>query len=177
VLTRGKERYDMQYGVLMRSTASVLMMSMTVSACYQYVPVDQEAPRPDPGEEVRARLSPSRSFDLGTVIVNEVNSMEGTLYQNNGDDLAMWTQWLWTTLDVRVAANGSVFYVPHQQITSLEVRRLQPAKSIMLIGALAGSLVALFAIAASGGSGSGGPPVEPRPSMTAPLSIPLIIGR
>lgn len=162
----------MRYGVLMRSTASVLLASMTLSACYQYVPVSQDGPAPDPGAEVRARLSPPRSFDIGTLSVNDVNSIEGSVYQNNGDDLALWTQWLWTTLDMRVAANGSVFYVPHQQITSLEVRRLQPAKSIVLIGGLAASLVGLFAIAASGGSGTGDVPPEPRAAVRAPLSFP-----
>ena len=155
---------------VVRGVATVLLYTMPLSACYSYAAVPPTTPLAE-GTEVRAFLSQPRSFDLAAMTVNDINHLEGSVYQVDDDSLSMWTSWVYTQFGNRFDANGSVFYVPRDDIAQLEQRKLQIGGTIFLIGAVIGSVVGLIAIANSGGSGgSGGDGGDQLPRIVKPIS-------
>ncbi len=138
-----------------RGVATVLLYTMPLSACYAYGAVPPTTPLAE-GTEVRAFLSEPRSLDLGSMTVNDINRLEGNVYRVDDDSLSMWTSWVYTQFGNRFAANGSVYYVPRDDIAQLEQRKIQIGGTIFLIGAVIGGVVGLLAIANSSGSGGMG---------------------
>lgn len=130
----------------------MLLYTMPLSACYTYGAVPPTTPLAE-GTEVRAFLSAPRSLDLGSMTVNDINRLEGNVYRVDDDSLSLWTSWVHTQFGNRFAANGSVFYVPRDDIAQLEQRKLQIGGTILLLGAVIGSVVGLIAIANSSGAG------------------------
>jgi len=154
---------------VVRGVATVLLYTMPLSACYTYGVVPPTTPLEE-GTEVRASLSTPRSFDLGSMTVNDINRMEGNVYQVDDDSLSMWTTWVHTQFGNRFAANASVFFVPRADIAQLEQRKLQIGGTILLIGAMIGSVVGLIAIAnASGSGGTGGDGGSELPHIVKPI--------
>ena len=149
---------------IVRRVATVLLYTMPLSACYTYGAVPPTTALAA-GTEVRAYLSEPRSLDLGSMTVNNINRMEGNVYREDDDSLSLWTNWVHTQFGNRFAANGSVFYVPRDDIAQLEQRKLQIGGSILLFGAVIGAVVGLIAIAnasGSGGAGENGGDILPR---------------
>ncbi len=133
-----------------------LLCLIPVSACYQFVPLQEAAPTPGPGSEVRAQLASPRAFSLGPQTLNDITSIEGTVYPNvNGtDSLALWSRELRNAYGGRYLTNGNVFYIPREQIRVLEARRIAPAKTALAAAVGAGMLVGIVTLI-TGGGGSG----------------------
>jgi hypothetical protein len=127
-------------------------------------------PLPEPGREVRARLSPAKQINLGNITVNEINRIDGSVYSNGNDSLALWTQWVHSAFGERYYANGSVFYFPRQEVSRLEERRLMPAKTVIAVGGGVVALAIIFGLATQLGGGEG-PGQDPGPQLR--IGIPL----
>ena len=69
----------------MRTTLVSLILIATSTACYQYVPLDEAAPPPETGDEVRLRLNSPQSLEMGSVTVNDITVLEGNVHEANGD--------------------------------------------------------------------------------------------
>jgi hypothetical protein len=125
-----------------------------LAACLTYRPLDR--PVPVPGTEVRATLAIPIAVPLGQITVQDVDRIEGLVYQANRDSVVISTSWVYTREGSRYAANGSVLYFTHRDLALLEVRHLSPVRSglagLVTVG-LAASLLAGVKRALGGGGG------------------------
>ena len=136
----------------MKSLSSVVWL-FSFGACYVYVPVENGAP--DPGSEIRAHLSPTQDFDVGTVTVHDVARVDGIVYGVAGDSVAVWSSWLYSTYGTRFDTRRAVYYLPREQVATLEQRRLQPLRSVVAVGIGVGIMTSLFSFSTDGGAGRG----------------------
>ena len=147
----------------MKSFSSVVWL-FSFGACYVYVPVESAAP--EPGSEIRAHLSPTQDFDVGTVTVRDVARVDGIVYGVAGDSVAVWSSWLYSTYGTRFDSRRAVYYLPREQMATLEQRRLHPLRSAVAVGIGVGIMTSLLNFATDGGAGrgtGGGPgPIEAR---------------
>ena len=138
-----------------------VMLAALSGACYSYRPL--EAPVPRVGAEVRAQLSDPISVQVGDVTLNGVNLVEGRVYRAQADSVMVYGDWLYTSVGSRYSANGGALLLNRERIGSLQVRRLSAARSGVAGAVAVGVVVLLFRLVESalGGSGGGGPPIDP----------------
>jgi hypothetical protein len=166
--------------VVVRITTLTLTLAFASTGCYQYFPLQEEAPLPEPGAEVRAQLTSPQALELGATTIHDVRDIEGDVYESVGDTLAVFSRLLGTSYGQSLHTDGAVFYFPRSQLQQLEERRLEPVKSGLAVGAIAvGLLVAYEAAmsgagAARGGTGDGGGDVA---HIVMPLPIGIMIRR
>lgn len=134
-----------------------LVLLLLVSGCYQYVPVEQPAPLPAPGEEVRVRLASPQPLELGTITVQDIAMIEGDVYRTEADTLAVFSRKLYTTYGFKHETNGAVYFLPPSEIRLLEVRQLRPAQTALTAAALTGGTLLFFDLALGVFGGGGGP--------------------
>lgn len=163
----------------MRRILLVLTLSVTLSACYQYLTVPEAAPLPARGTEVRVRFSPPRSVELGTITVHDINVIEGHVYRTLSDTIAVSSRQLRTAFGGKHYTNGAVFYIAQGEISQLEQRRLAPAKTGLAAGTAAVALVALleFALRGGGAIGEDGPPIDQPHIGPPPPAAGIRVGR
>jgi hypothetical protein len=160
-----------------RTTPLCVIVALTSSACYQYLPVNDSAPLPDAGAEVRVQLQSPQSLDLGTMTLNDVSTVEGHVHQSSADTLSLFSNKLRTSYGFRQRTNGAVFYFDRSLFRSLEQRKLVPWKTGVAVGTTVAGIAALMYFAADlgGGSQSGStPPPPPGASRTAFFPISLL---
>ncbi len=158
----------------MRTTPLILLLALTSSACYQYFPVHDVDPLPEPGTEVRVQLESPRALDLGTMTINDVSTVEGHVHRSGSDSLSLFSSKLRTFYGFRQRTNGAVFYFDRSQFTRLEQRKIVAWKTGVAIGITTVGLAILMheAIGLGGGTEDGQPPIEPGLGLTA--NIPLL---
>ncbi|MFQ5811118.1 MAG: hypothetical protein ACE5JM_15980, partial [Armatimonadota bacterium] len=157
----------------------ILVLSVTSSACYQYFPVHEASPLPEPGQEVRAQLSPPISLDLGTMTIHDVSAIEGDVYGSTSDTLALFSRWLRTSYGGKFATDGAVFYFRRSQFRQLEARRFVPVKTGLAAGAAAVTLTVAYVLAMRGAGGSSPPdaPGDVEAGIVVPLPVSIRSGR
>jgi hypothetical protein len=146
-------------GVVEMARGVAMAAAILSVGCYAYRPLEQ--PTPAAGAEVRATLATPRNVQLGEIVVQDVNRIEGLVYQASGDSVVISGTWVYTRLGSRYAANGGAFYLTRPELgTPLEVRRVSPARTgiagLMTVGVVA----AMFA-GVKQALGGGGPPPPP----------------
>ena len=166
----------------MRNTGLLLMVTLVSNGCYQFLPVDDSAPLPEPGAEVRFQLQSPQALDLGTMTLSDVASVQGYVRQSQDDALSVFSSDLRTAYGFRQRTNGAVFDFDRSQFRTLEMRELIPWKTGVAAGTALIGMAAFWYFAADlgGGSDTGNPP--PPPSgvsrvVTIPfnLVLPLLI--
>ncbi|MFQ5703634.1 MAG: hypothetical protein ACE5HT_06400 [Gemmatimonadales bacterium] len=140
-------------------TIVALMAMVGLGACYQYVPLRPEAPLPDPGAEVRFRLTSPTELQFGATTVHDASRIEGVVYQTNADTIGVFSRWIRSAYGGRYAAEGAVVFFPMDSIGLLEQRKLVPAKTALAVGsAVAGLAIVITTAVNGGGGGPVGPP-------------------
>ncbi len=141
---------------------AAVLLPAYLAACFHYVPVDAGW-MPHLGTNVRATLSNPRPFDFGTLTVNDVRRVEGTVVETYPDSLGLWVTWLYPLVGEKYDANRSQFYLQRTGIAQLEQWRVSSKDTAVLLGVAAGVMVGLLAVVkfAGGGDGGIGPPPEP----------------
>ncbi len=129
----------------------VLSLICSLTACFTYVPVGTTFP--ELGQDVRVHLSPTQAIDLGSITVQDVTRVDGTVYSMDGDSLAIWSQWFRTRSADRHFANGHIHVVPRTQASNLEVRRLHVARTVLATAGVIAAGTAVFAFTADLGGG------------------------
>lgn len=155
----------------MRSLLLIACVCLTSSGCYQYFRAADGA-SPNPGREVRLHLSPSRSFDLGSVTVNEIQEVEGAVYRADPDTVVLWAMSLQSRYGSKHNADGRVYFFPRSQISRLDERRLMPAKTVLAVVGTGAALVGIYELVRRGISSSTGSPVGGPPT-DAGIAVPL----
>jgi hypothetical protein len=163
------------------TTAMVtLMLAVTSAACYQYFPVDDSAPLPDPGAEIRFRLDTPQPLDLGTMRISDINTVEGDVYEAEGDTLGVFSRQIYSAYGSKHFTNGAIFYFDRSQFRQLEQRRFVPWKSGVAIGAAAVGVAAVMYFAldlGSGAEGDGGGNGNPQAHKGISIPVGLLIPR
>lgn len=125
-----------------RRVSAPIAATLLISGCFQYVPVS-DGVIPEPGVDIRATLSPPRDFNLGTVTLNEVTTVEGYLVDSNPDSLGLWVKWFKPRGEERYYGNNVGYYIPRANVAQLEVWRPSPKRTVGMV-ALAGGMLAGF---------------------------------
>ncbi len=129
----------------------VIAVLFTGTGCYTYVPANGTIP--DMGREVRVRLAPSQSIDMGRLTVQDVTQVDGTVYRSTADTVAIWSQWFHTGRRERFYANGHIHVLRSEQAADLEVRKLHVARTAVATAAVIAAGTAVFAFTADLGGG------------------------
>ena len=114
--------------------ALAVLFFLVLGGCYTYVRVDGYPP--PAGKEVRAHLRPARDFGVGEIMVRDVTRIEGVMWTATADTIAVWGTWFHTALGTRFAADNAVLYLPRSGSPQLEVRKLHPARTVVVLGLL-----------------------------------------
>ena len=98
-------------------------------------------------------LSPAMAFEVASTPIPGVETVEGQVYENDAQSLAVWTSMLRSRF-FSFRGNGAVLYISRDHISSLETRRLVVAKTVLAIGTVAAAIVTIVGLAdaISGGS-------------------------
>jgi len=96
----------------LHATMLCLLLSLSVCACYQYFPVEDVKPMPEPRTDVRIRLTTPVSLEAGSQTLHHVNGVEGDVYRCSGDTLAVFSRWLRTSYGYRQPMDGSLLLRP-----------------------------------------------------------------
>lgn len=157
----------------MRAKILILILAVTSNACYQYFPIADAAPLPEPGAEVRAQLSSPQAVELGTMTIHDISTVEGDVYRTEGDTLAVFSRRIYSAYGFRQFTNGAVFYFDRSQFGRLEQRKLVPWKTGIAAGAAAAGVVAAMYFLLDFGGGAEGNGTNPPPTPKRGAAIPL----
>lgn len=141
---------------------AAVMVPLYLAGCFHYVPVDASLV-PKPGTDVRATLTTPMPFNLGTVTVNDVRLLEGTVVESSPDSMGVWVKWLYPPLGEKLDANRAEFYLRRGSVAQLEQWRMSGRATVMVVGATVGLIAAMLALVSfakgnTGGGGGGNPP-------------------
>ena len=163
----------------MRTKILILILAVTSSGCYQYFPVADAAPLPEPGAEVRAQLASPQPVELGTMTIHDISIVEGDVYRTEGDTLAVFSRRIFSAYGFRQFTNGAVFYFDRSQFGRLEQRKLVPWRSGIAAGAAAAGVVAAmyFLLDFGGGAEGNGTPPPPTPKRGSAIPLRFTIPR
>jgi hypothetical protein len=158
----------------MRNAAFLILVLLSTSSCYQFIPVDDSAPLPQAETEIRIQLNTPQSLDLGTMTLSDVVTVEGHVRNSHADTLGLFSSDLRTAYGFRQRTDGAVFYFDRSQFKTLEQRKLMPARTGVVAGtAVVGlGLFWYFAADLGGGSEEGGSS-HTHPNTGRVVSIPL----
>jgi hypothetical protein len=162
-----------------RKTIAILTLAVTSSACYQYFPVADAAPLPDTGAEVRIRLNTPQPLELGTMRISDISTVEGDVYETNGDTLGLFSRQIYTAYGSKHLTNGAVFYFDRSQFGQLDQRELVPWKTGLAIGAAAVGVLTVmyFTLDLGGGAESDGGNGTPQARKGISIPVGLLIPR
>lgn len=141
----------------MRNTSVILTLALIASGCYQYFPIQEAAPLPEPGAEIRAQLAAPEALELGSVTIHDVSRLEGDVYQSEGDTLAIFSRRIYSAYGFRQYTNGAVFYFDRSQFGRLEERRFLPLRTAIAASAITTGVVLGLYYALDLGGGAEGP--------------------
>ena len=103
-----------------------------VGGCFVYVPVETGVP--ERGTEVRLQLMPSQEYDLGDMRIRDVTRVEGVMFGDDPDTVAIWSKWMYTAGGNRYWSENQVLYFTSDDLRSLQKRVWHPAKTIVAVG-------------------------------------------
>lgn len=158
----------------MLKTKLILVLAVASSACYQYYQVEDTAPLPEAGAEVRAELTTPQDLDLGDQTLHDVSRIEGEVYRSGGDTLGLFSRRIHTAYGSRQFTDGAVFYFDRSQFVRLEQRTLAPVQTGITLGVLAaGALTAVFLVSDLGGGAETGSGSRNAPQNGIVVGVPL----
>ena len=147
--------------------ASLLTVSVLLSGCFQYVPV--QPVMPEPGTTIRAHLTDSASAMLAPTVGPGIGALEGRLLRRDEGGIEMAV----SSARFRFGGGSQTRYgepltVPQFGIAAVEERKLSLGRTALLAGGVVlGALGFVIAVDAAGGDGGGGgrnkPPVQISP--------------
>jgi len=137
-----------------RFTGAVALLAAgtLLAGCYHYVPCgNAQVPRATP---VRVHLAPPRSFELPSVTVHNVSTINAEMVREENVDLVLSAKWLDTMTGGGFDGENWTLRVPRSAIGNMEIRRLSVWRTA---GVLAGGILATYlGFHGVGGSDAGG---------------------
>lgn len=159
-----------------RTAAVAFVLSLILTACYAYSPVE-DAP-PDAGSEIRLRVSP----ETGDRLVRESflfrerpEILEGQLVERTASQLRLRISRPARRDFVAGGRSRDTVSLDVDQVSEVETKSLETGKTAALAGGVTAGLVATGALLLQGGGSGGGVPDgdggEPL-SITVPIPLP-----
>jgi len=152
-------------------TLSFILTIGFLSGCFQFVPVADTVP--ERGAEVRTDLAQFMDLPAGEVTVRDVRRVDGIVYRATPDSIAVASEWLYNNLGTRYGTNGEVYYFTRDQMRTVEIRKLQPARTVVLVALGVGAGAGVFAFAAdNGGDNNPNPgkgPIQTHQTVVIPI--------
>ena len=161
-------------GGLVRSTKLIVLLALTTTGCFEYAHVEDAAPLPEPGKQVRVQLAAPQRLELGSVTVNDVSRIEGDVYQSDGDTLAIFSRKIFSSYGGSHFTNGAVFYFNRSEFGRLEQRKVLPVATGIAASAATVGIVAATYLAIELGGGGEGPGSRDAPEQSRVFRIPLV---
>jgi hypothetical protein len=140
----------------------LIFLMMTQVGCVAYRPVGGTLlPQGTPG---RADLTAPMEVRLSEVAVPNTISVSGEIVTHSPDTLTLSVMSVRSATGLSLPAAGETIRIPSARLQSLERRRLDVLRSVLLTAATAVSATLLFSAfdTDSGGSGGGGPTPTPQ---------------
>jgi hypothetical protein len=153
---------------LTRAVAAVLL-TLQLAGCYGYA-VTQEPP--EPGESVRARLTPGGRVWMAENVGRSRETVDGTFVRAQ-DNALVFTTWR-TDLPGATQFRTSIdtLRIPQQHVAAFEEPRLSVGRTAILVAGIAGVVALAFSeLGGIGGGSEGGQ--GGGVFFTAPLRLPL----
>jgi hypothetical protein len=148
----------------------IIPLGVALGACYSYAPVERPATIPQ-GTSIRARVTPTASQRISPLLgVEQARIVDGPLVARTGDAMVVEVA---TTTPVGL---GTAVQTLHQRValapsdvTEVETRTLDRARTAMVVGALAAGAIALAANYLRSDPGVDRPPTGSPPENRIPL--------
>ncbi|HEX7239328.1 MAG TPA: hypothetical protein VF263_03600 [Longimicrobiaceae bacterium] len=145
----------------MRPTALVLLLTLLLNGCFNWVPAPSAPART---ARVRVVLATPADFRLTDYTANEVAIVEGEMVEGDGDRLVISAIQLLARSGYEFPGKGETLEIPRAAVASIQTRRVSAVRT----GLLAAAVVAVMTVTGrvvsggteGGGGGGGGPPVQ-----------------
>ncbi|TVP48492.1 MAG: hypothetical protein EA350_03245 [Gemmatimonadales bacterium] len=134
----------------------MLLLLVSVTACYRYSPLVGESPRP--GEEVRLRLSGAASAELSDRVGRPIRSLEGRVLASPADSVVVDVGWGAIYAGTVFEGRRDTISFGREQLLEVDRKELSRARTTGLAAAMAVAVVAVFRALGTGRGGSGGDP-------------------
>ncbi len=141
------------------------------AGCYTYRAADPAELQPS--AEVRARLTPDEAVRLGSIVPVDQRFLEGTVVERNGDSLMLLVPVSSELRGVRIETLHQRVQLPVAGIASVDLKRLDRARTGLLIGGAAVAVAAATIAALNAGGSSERPNPGPGPGENR-FVIPLL---
>jgi len=120
---------------------AVLISSVTLMACYQYVPV--ESVRPQPGMDARVQVSSEKAEELGLIGDNGTFLLTGELLRFDGDTVGIRVpERGWRSAQIAVRAHRT-FLLPRNTVIGVERKQMRKWETAALFAGGLGVLAFL----------------------------------
>ncbi len=123
---------------------------LLLCGCFSYGP--SATPSPQTGAQVSIRLWPGAADSLAAALGPDIAVVEGTVVRDDSAGLALSVRRTETRRGVASSWNGERFTFPHNSYVALAERRLSLPGSLLLGGAVVGSVVGLYSAFRNGSS-------------------------
>lgn len=133
--------------------AVALVGLLALSACYSYVPMVGETPAP--GEDVRVRLSQTRSVELSERTGHPIRSLEGKVFRVAPDTLVLDVGWGSIYEGTLLAGRRDTLAFHQPDLLEVDRRELSRGRTALLGAGLAAAVVLIVRGLSGGGSGDG----------------------
>ena len=128
---------------------AILFMS---TGCSRYLTLPLGTTPPERGTGIRAHLRQPDEFPAGPIIVPNVSMVSGELVEVTNDDVVLSLLWLEAFGGSQFRGEGETIVIPLDNLQSLEVKKIAPVQTGVLIGLIVAA-AALLPMALSGGGG------------------------
>ena len=122
------------------------------TGCFQYLAVAETSAPPMRGASVRAHLRVPAEYPAGNIIIPRVATVVGEMVEQTEDEVFVSLSWVRALGGLEHRAAGETVSIPLDNLEALEVKRVAPVKTGILVGGLA-LVVGLLPLAFSGGGG------------------------
>lgn len=123
---------------------------LLLCGCFSYGP--PATPTPRPGSRVSIRLWPDATDSLAAALGPDVGVVEGVVVRDDSAGLALSVRRTETRRGATSSWNGERFTFPHDSYIALAERHLSLPGSLLIGGAVVGSVVGLYSAFGNGSS-------------------------
>ena len=150
-----------------RGLMAWLAIAFLSTGCSRYLVVPNAGAPPEQWSEVRAHLTVPADYPAGEVIVRNVSTLFGGLLERNDDEVVVSLSWVRSVGGATHPATGEAISIPLHNLRTLEVKRIAPLPTAVLVGLIALSVIMVPVVfggagsESSGGNGDDGIPTFP----------------
>ncbi len=148
--------------------AVALFATQLTAACHAYRPA--AFGELDPGDDVRALLTPEQFLELSETLAGPDRRVEGTVVESDSTSLLLEAPLVTVVQGIRVRSHRQRFRLPATGVADVELRELASGRTAALAGA-AGAVIAAILWRQLGDARVGDGPGPPQPQEAVPAGV------